>query len=153
MNARLPGSRLTLALTAAIGSVGAAHEAERPAPALLGDAIESCVDHSAIHFSTGEPRVLLDPADATQVGEALVRRYPVVGLQPQRVALWRKGGAGWIYIALLANPEKPDELCHTATFVADRFDFTSRLLAKYFGSRSRMNPVQEPEMQPRLSAG
>ena len=135
--------RVAFALLAALAlpSGAAAREAERAPAAVLADAIESCVDHSAIRFGAGELRTLLDPVDAALVGAALVRRYPVAGQaagQPQQLALWRKPGAGWIYIALLANPAKPNEVCHTATFVADRFDFTPRLVAKYFGGRSRM---------------
>ena len=55
------------------------------------------------------------------------------GLAPQRVVLWHKPAAGWLYVALLVNPGKPGEVCFTATFVASRFELTAPLVEKYFG--------------------
>ena len=75
-----------------------------------------------------------------QIG-AFQQRYSVEsakveqdGLTPQRVVLWRKPAAGWIYVALLVNPAKPGEICFTATFVASRFEITAPLVEKYFGA-------------------
>jgi hypothetical protein len=132
------GAAALLATLVLLDGAGA-RDAGRAPSAVLADTVEGCVDHSAIRFGANELRTLLDPVDAAVVAAALVRRYPVVGqagLQPQQLALWRKPGAGWIYIALLANPAKPNEVCHTATFVADTFGFTPRLVAKYFDGRS-----------------
>jgi hypothetical protein len=108
----------------------------RAAAAALGESIESCVDRSTIRFRTGDRRTLLDAIDTASVAAALVRRYPMVeqdGLVPQRIAVWRKPEVGWLYVALLANPAKPAELCFTATFTASRFELTASVLEKYFG--------------------
>ncbi len=99
-------------------------------------AIESCVDSAPIRFQQSDVRASLDAADTTAVASALMSRYPAVqqaGFEPQGVVLWNKPGTGWVYVALIANPEKPQEVCFTATFSASRFDTTAPLLSKYFG--------------------
>ncbi|HEX7436681.1 MAG TPA: hypothetical protein VF308_08240 [Caldimonas sp.] len=129
---------LGMALLAAWLASGAeAREDGRPFPTARTDAIESCVEGQAIRFHPEHRRVVLDAADAAAVGAALVRRYPIIerdGLAPQRIVLWRKPAAGWLYIALLENPARQGEVCYTATFVAARFDLTPALLEKYFGA-------------------
>jgi hypothetical protein len=132
------GSFLGTALIAgSLMGAAQARDEERPFAAAIGDAIESCVDKSAIRFRKDDRRVILDSADTATVSAALTRRYPMVeqdGLTPQRVVLWRKPAAGWIYVALLVNPAKPGEICFTATFVASRFEITAPLVEKYFGA-------------------
>jgi len=98
--------------------------------------IESCVNESAIRFEPGDRRDTLDPTDAAAVAKALLRRYPAVGqdgFAPDHIVLWRKPGAGWLYVTLIANPAKAEEVCFTASFVAERFEFTGALVKKYFG--------------------
>ena len=109
----------------------------RQAAATATSSIESCVDRQPIRFQPADRRVILDAADAAMVSAVLTRRYPIIerhGLAPQRIVLWRKAGADWIYIALLENPAQPAEVCFTATFAAGRFDVTAPLVAKYFGA-------------------
>lgn len=123
-------------IAALLASAAQARDEERPFAAAIGDAIESCVDASAIRFRKEDRRVILDTADTAAVSAALTRRYPMVehdGLAPQHVVFWRKPAAGWLYVALLVNPGKPGEVCFTATFVASRFELTARLVEKYFG--------------------
>ena len=101
------------------------------------DAIESCVDASSpIRFAPGERRASLAGGDAAEVAAALLARYPAVaqtGIVPDGIVLWAKPGDGWVYIALITNPEKSDEVCFVATFSAARFEFTAGLSRKYFG--------------------
>ncbi len=113
-----------------------AREEARPGAAAGAKSIESCVDRQVIRFGADDRRVVLDAADAASVSAALIRRYPVVdhdGLAPQRIVLWKKPAAEWLYIALLENPARPNETCFTATFVASRFDITPQMITKYFG--------------------
>ena len=117
--------------------VAQARDEERPVAAAIGNAIESCVDKSAIRFHKDDRRVILDAADTVSISAALTRRYPMVehdGLVPQRIVLWRKPAIGWLYVALLVNPAMPGEVCFTATFAAGRFELTPPLVEKYFGA-------------------
>lgn len=126
----------TLLAGSLLASAAEARDEERPIAAAIGNAIESCVDKSAIRFHKDDRRVILDAADTASVSAALTRRYPMVeqdGLAPQRLVLWRKPAVGWLYVALLVNPAKPGEVCFTATFVAGRFELTPPLVEKYFG--------------------
>ena len=101
------------------------------------DAIESCVDASSpIRFAGDERRASLEEADAAQVAAALLNRYPAVaqtGVAPDGIVLWAKPGSGWVYIALITNPDKADEVCFVATFAAGKFEFSEALSRKYFG--------------------
>ncbi|MGZ5216394.1 MAG: hypothetical protein ACXWCU_20225 [Caldimonas sp.] len=127
----------TTLVAAALAGAAEARDEPRPFAAAIGDAIESCVDSSTIRFRQEDRRAILDPADTVAVSTALMRRYPVVeqnGLAPQRIAVWRKPDAGWLYVALLVNPAKPGEVCFTATFVASKVDVTAQVLEKYFGA-------------------
>lgn len=99
--------------------------------------IESCVSHDTLEFSIGHNSALLDAEDRLQVSVALLQRYPMLqtdGFAPSHLLLWRRPGAEWVYVALLANPDKPSEMCFTATFAAGVFEQTPRLLKKYFAS-------------------
>ena len=99
--------------------------------------IESCVSHDAIEFSIGHNSALLDAGDRLQVTVAMQQRYPMLqadGFAPSHVMLWRRPGADWLFVALLANPHKPGEVCFTATFSAAAFALTPVLLKKYFAS-------------------
>jgi len=121
---------------AAAWNVATARDEPRPFAAAIGDAIESCVDSTTLHFGRDERRAILDAADTETVGEALVRRYPAFaqsGLAPQAIVLWRKPGADWLYVTLLVNPGKPGEVCFTASFVAAKIAITPVMLKKYFG--------------------
>jgi len=129
-------SAIACSLLAASGAASAI-ESLRPSATAAAGTLESCVDRQAIRFRADERRVVLDAADAATVSAALIRRYPMLdhdGLAPQRILLWRKAGAEWLYVALLENPARPAEVCFTATFVANRFDVTAPLIVKYFGS-------------------
>ncbi len=120
-----------------VATAGWAREQVRAEAAAGATAIENCVDRRPIRFRTDERRVVLDAADAATVSAALSRRYPVLerdGLAPQRIMLWHKAGRDWLYVALLENPDKPADVCFTATFVAGRVDVTGVLLVKYFGA-------------------
>jgi hypothetical protein len=100
-----------------------------------GAAIESCVSHEAIRFRSGEQRALLDEPDRRQVHAAMLVRYPILqrdGFEPSYIVLWQKQGSDWLYVTLLANGDKPSEVCFTATFAAGAFEFTGPLLKKYF---------------------
>ena len=116
-------------------ATGAAGAATFSAAAV--DAIESCVDASTpIRFAAAERRASLAGGDAAEVAAALLARYPAVaqtGVVPDGIVLWAKPGDGWVYIALITNPAKTDEVCFVATFSAARFQFTSALSRKYFG--------------------
>ena len=95
------------------------------------------MDRQAIRFGSSDPRVVLDAADAAEVSAALLRRYPVLahdGLALQKIMLWRKEGAGWIYLALLENPDTPGDLCFTASFVSRGIEITPSLVTKYFAA-------------------
>ncbi len=131
-----PARRLVTAwLVASLACAAQARDEERATAVAIADAIESCVDESAIRFGQDDRRTILNPPDAEAVSAALVRRYPMLsqdGFEPQSIVLWRKPEAGWLYITLLVNPAKPGEVCFTATFVADRFELTAPLLEKYF---------------------
>jgi hypothetical protein len=99
--------------------------------------IESCVDTSSIRFRGKDKRVLLEAADADAVTAAIVLRYPMVeqdGFAPQGLVLWQKPAIGWVYVALLVNPEKAGQVCFTASFGADKFEMSPELIDKYFGS-------------------
>lgn len=131
-----PSCFLLVLLAATLADAALAREEARPGSAASAKSIESCVDRQAIRFGANDRRVVLDAADAASVSAALIRRYPVVehdGLAPRRIVLWHKPDADWLYIALLENPSKPDEICFTATFVAGRFEVTPQMIVKYFG--------------------
>lgn len=99
--------------------------------------IESCVSHDTIEFSIGHNSVLLDAEDRLQVSAAMLLRYPMLqadGFAPSHVLLWRRPNTDWLFVTLLANPQKPSEVCFTATFAAAVFEQTPGLLKKYFAS-------------------
>ncbi len=55
-----------------------ARDEERPVATAIADAIESCVDTSAIRFRVEDRRVLLEAGDTAAVSAAIVRRYPMI---------------------------------------------------------------------------
>ena len=121
--------------TCATCSDALAMDEERPVAASVGDSIPSCVGESVLRFVVDDRRVVLDDADATAVSAAIVLRYPMIehdGLVPKTVLLWKQPRAGWVYLALLSNPDKGGEFCFTASFTASRFELTLPLLKKYF---------------------
>ena len=128
-----------VALTATVATPHAAWSARDDSHRVPGNAavIEHCVGGPAIRFEPGARRALLDPSDAADVSAALVQRYPIVardGLEPERIVLWRDPRAGWLYVALVTNPDDAEQVCFTATFSANRLPVTSPLLVKYFGA-------------------
>jgi len=130
---------LIAALFALAFAGGAAHGRDEPRPVAtaITDAVESCVDSSAIRFVDQDKRVLLEASDASAVGAAIVRRYPMIeddDLTPQGIVLWRQPKFGWVYVTLLVNPAKAGEVCFTGSFGADKFEMTPALIEKYFGS-------------------
>jgi len=131
-------SLIALSVLAGLATAGVnAREDTRPFPGGRANTIESCVGGAPIRFGADDRRAWLEAADAAAVGAALSRRYPVIdrdGLLPDAVVLWRKPVDGWLFVALLANPAKPSDVCFTATFAASRFELTGALLVKYFGA-------------------
>ena len=74
---------------------------------------------------------MIDGADRNLFEQAAQARYPLYqrgGLAPNQVLMLRRGGH-WLYVTLWQGG--PSGLCFSAVFAADRFDFTSRWLAKY----------------------
>ncbi len=97
--------------------------------------IASCVSHESLEFHSGDASALLDDPDRQLVNSAVLERYPVLqrdGFTPSHIMLWQKQGGELLYVALLANPQQPNQMCFTATFSARRFDFTQSLQRKYF---------------------
>jgi hypothetical protein len=97
--------------------------------------IASCVSHEALQFKSGDASAVLDDADRDFVSAAMLERYPVLqrdGFVPTHIILWQRQGGELLYVTLLANPQRPSEMCFTATFSASRFDFTQSLQRKYF---------------------
>jgi len=128
-----------LAVAGLVGVAVGAWAARDDPHRLPGNAstIEHCVCGPAIRFEAGQRRALLEPADAADVSAALVRRYPIVahdGLAPERIVLWRDPRAGWLYVALVTNPDDAEQVCFSATFSASRLAVTSPLIVKYFGA-------------------
>jgi hypothetical protein len=105
-------------------------------------AIENCVSREWIAFGSGDQSAVLDDADHRVISAAIMKLYPVVeqdGLVPQRLMLWQKRSGETLYVALLPNPERPNEACFTATFASARFDMTLMLRRKYFSG----SPLRE----------
>jgi len=122
--------QVALVLCAALIPPGVAKEA-----ALTS--IASCVSDARISFGPGDHSAVLDDTDARAVSAAITRLYPVVerdGALPSRVLLWQPRSGEMLYVALLANPDRPTEQCFTATFAASKFDATLLLRSKYFFS-------------------
>ena len=96
--------------------------------------IESCVSSSAIEFGAIDQHVVLDADDQALVHEEMQLRYPVLaqhGFPVSKIVLWHKTGGEPVFIALLAHPTKPNEVCFTATFAAARFAGIAELRRKY----------------------
>ena len=96
--------------------------------------IESCVSANAIQFDPIDQHVALDPGDQTRVQAEMEQRYPVIardGFPVSRIILWQKKNGESLFITLLEHPDKPEESCFTATFVAARFTGIEALRRKY----------------------
>jgi len=96
--------------------------------------IESCVSANAIQFDPVDQHVALDPGDQTRVQAEMEQRYPVLardGFPVSRIILWQKKNGESLFITLLEHPDKPEESCFTATFVAARFTGIEALRRKY----------------------
>ncbi len=128
-------SRPSLLLAAALMATLPALAKEGTPRAAPQAAIESCVSREWIAFGSGDQSAVLDDGDHRIVSAAIMKLYPVVdqdGLAPQRLMLWQKRSGETLYVALLPNPQKPNEACFTATFASARFDMTLLLRRKYF---------------------
>jgi len=122
-------------LAATASTVQAAEPLRLPGEGAGPSAVESCVSRERIDFGAGAHSVVLDERDRVAVHVALLQRYPVLladGFTPAHIVLSRQPGSQWIYVTLLANPTRPQELCFTATFAASRLEVTPALLEKYF---------------------
>ncbi|HSB26093.1 MAG TPA: hypothetical protein VLE94_23565 [Burkholderiaceae bacterium] len=103
----------------------------------VGSRVESCVSTSAIQFDPIDQHVALDADDQTRVQAEMEQRYPVLardGFPVSRIILWQKKNGESLFITLLEHPDKPDESCFTATFVAARFTGIEALRRKYLRS-------------------
>jgi hypothetical protein len=108
--------------------------AAKEEPSTQPRTIASCVSDQALEFRSGDASVMLDDSDRELVNAAMLERYPVLqrdSFTPSHILLWQKQGGELLYVTLLANPQKPSEMCFTATFSATRFEFTQSLLRKY----------------------
>jgi hypothetical protein len=97
--------------------------------------VENCVGSDAIDLRPGEDSAMLDAEDHRQFVAAMTARYPVLGrdgFAPTLTLLWRKPGAGWVYVALRPHADKPGRVCSLASFSAAAFELTPPLLRKYF---------------------
>jgi len=54
------------------------------------------------------------------------------GFAPSHLLLWDRPGGGWIYVAVIENPERAGDLCFTATVSAGTVPVTRTLMKKYF---------------------
>ena len=127
--------RPSLLFAAALLAAWPAFAKEATARAAPPAAIESCVSREWIAFGSGDQSAVLDEGDHRMVSAAMLKLYPVVeqdGLAPQRLMLWQKRSGETLYVALLPNPQKPNEACFTATFASAKLDMTLLLRRKYF---------------------
>lgn len=132
-----PCIALALAL-ALVEPAGAQAAAEGPPTLATTLVVESCVSQDSLRFMPGDPWVMLEPADRAAAWSQMVRRYPAlqqVGVEPSQVVLWRKPGAGWLYVNLLADPQQAHRWCFTASVVAAPLALTATLQRKYFELR------------------
>lgn len=100
----------------------------------LGISIESCVSSSTIQFDPIDQRVALDADDHARVQAEMEQRYPVLvrhGFPVSKIILWHKKTGESLFITLLEHPNRPNEVCFTATFAAARFTGIETLRRKY----------------------
>jgi len=94
--------------------------------------LASCVSGTPpLRLAPSAPRAVLDAADGRRFHDAAQARYPMyqrVGLAPARVLMIRHGSQ-WRYVTLWQRGTS--DLCFSAVFAAERFDFTNGWLAKY----------------------
>ena len=97
--------------------------------------IESCVSTDALQIGGAERHAWLDDSDLRAASSAIAQRFPLLardGFEPSRLLLWDRPGGGWIYVAVIENPERAGEMCFTATISAGTVALTKDLLRKYF---------------------
>jgi hypothetical protein len=94
--------------------------------------LPSCVSGSPpLRMAASAEQAKLDAADRKRFHEAAQGRYALYqrgGLVPTQVLMLRRGGH-WQYVTLWQRGAA--DLCFTAVFAAERFDFTPDWLAKY----------------------
>ena len=94
--------------------------------------LPSCVAGSPpLRVSSDAEQTRLDAADRKRFDDVAQTRYALYqrgGLVPTQVLMLRRGRQ-WQYVTL--SHLRASELCFTAVFAADRFDFTAEWIAKY----------------------
>jgi len=108
-------------------------------PAARALVIESCVSADALSIASADRHAFVDEADRADVAAAIAGRFPLLqrdGFEPSRLLLWERPGSGWVYVAVIENPEKRGEMCFTATVTAATVGITREVLKKYFPERS-----------------
>jgi hypothetical protein len=113
----------------ALGAASAAHAL----------ALESCVSADALNVGSADRHTFVDAADVADIAAAIAARFPLLqrdGFEPSRLLLWERPGSGWVYVAVIENPQKRGEMCFTATIAAATVGITREVLKKYFPERS-----------------
>jgi len=98
-------------------------------------AIESCVSADALQVAAADRHAWLDAADRDAAAAAIAARFPLLGrdgFAPSELLLWDRPRQGWVYVAVIVNPERPGERCFTATISFDAVPVAKPLLKKYF---------------------
>jgi hypothetical protein len=94
--------------------------------------LPSCVAGSPpLRVSSSAAQARLDAADRHRFHQAAQARYALYqrgGEVPSQVLLLHQG-RHWQYVTL--GQRAASELCFTAVFAADRFDFTTDWIARY----------------------
>jgi hypothetical protein len=101
--------------------------------------LESCVSSDALNVAAADRHVFIEDADLADVASAIAARFPLLqrdGFEPSRLLLWERPGSGWLYVAVIENPQKRGEMCFTATVTAATVGITREVLKKYFPERS-----------------
>ena len=123
-----PARRRRAGLLAAALALGAA-------PGAWALAIESCVSTDALQIAAADRHAWLDDADRDAAAAAIGARFPLLardGFAPSELLLWDRPRQGWVYVAVIVNPERPGERCFTATISFDAVPAARSLLRKYF---------------------
>lgn len=127
--------RRLVALGAALGAAGAT-TAALAQPLRAGPlTVRSCAGSDVLEIDLRGDAAMLDEADRQGAAAAMLQRYPVLAqgvFEPVAIVLWRRPGAGWIYVALSTPQQPPPAWCFSATFAAQVFEFTPALQRKYF---------------------
>lgn len=96
--------------------------------------VENCIgsDRLAMHF--GEDAAVLDAEDHAGMRGLIASRYSALGaggFEPLQLVLWRRPGGDWVYVAIVANGQKPGGVCFSATIAAQPFPESNALRRKY----------------------